>query len=222
MSGNWEVDGPPGGGNPNNYLPALNLTPLYQQKRADLIATAKRLGDDFNTNTKVCVPVGALRVMMRIGRLIEFVVTPGQITVIPQSNEVRRIYMGRTNHPANVAVSYNGDSIGHWEDSTLVVDTVAIHPKAEFVNGRGLPVGDSSKDIDLVERMTVKGDHIHIDSTATSKIALAAPYKWETGLTRMPYEMMEEICTQNNLAIDPVTGKQTFPFPIDGRIPGEH
>lgn len=220
--GNWVVDPPPGGGNPNDFLPELNLTPLYLQKREAMIAEAKRLGDDFNTNTKVCVPVGALRVMMRIGRIYEFLFTPGQITVIPQSNEVRRIYTNRASHPANVQPSFNGDSIAHWDGPTLVVDTVAIHPKAEFVNGRGLPVGDSNKDIQLIERITTTGDHMHIDSTATSKVALAAPYKWETGLTRKQFPILEEICTQNNLAIDPVSGKQTFPFALDGKIPGQH
>ena len=52
-SGNWQVDPGPGGKNPNDFLPELDLSPLFKHKRDDMIALAKRLGDDFNTNTKV-------------------------------------------------------------------------------------------------------------------------------------------------------------------------
>src|SRR5262249_50202572 len=55
--GNWQVDSGRGGGNPNDKLPPLSLTPKFQKNRADMIALAKKLGDDFNTNTKLCIPV---------------------------------------------------------------------------------------------------------------------------------------------------------------------
>ena len=39
-------------------------------------------------------------------------------------------------HPSedDLIPSYFGDSIGHWEGDTLVVDTVALHP-ASFIEG---------------------------------------------------------------------------------------
>src|SRR5262245_20771601 len=74
---NWEGDRAAGGGNANSYLPELPLTPVFKKKRDEMVAQAKRLGGDTNTNTKLCIPVGALRVMMRITRLYEFIFTPG-------------------------------------------------------------------------------------------------------------------------------------------------
>ena len=38
---------------------------------------------------------------------------------------VRRIYLNRE-HPKNVTPTYQGDSVGHWEGNTLVVDTVGL------------------------------------------------------------------------------------------------
>jgi hypothetical protein len=40
-------------------------------------------------------------------------------------HSARRIYIGSA-HPTDLKPSYMGDSIGHWEGSTLVSETVAI------------------------------------------------------------------------------------------------
>lgn len=215
-TGNWRVDRLDGKANANEKLAPLPLTPLYEKRRNAMIAQAKRLGDDVNTNTKLCIPVGALRVMMRVGRIYEFLFTPGQVTIIPQSFELRRVYTDGRAHPQNLPLSFNGDSIGHWEGTTLVVDTIAIRPEAEFVNGLGLLVGESGRDVQMIERIAnTAPDHLRIDSTVTSKTVLTAPYSFHATYTRAKFPLMEEICTQNNLAVDPLTGNQTFPTTPD-------
>ncbi len=42
-------------------------------------------------------------------------------------HQVRTVRMNAS-HPANVTPSYYGDSVGHYEGDTLVIDTVAINP----------------------------------------------------------------------------------------------
>ncbi len=52
--------------------------------------------------------------------------TPDQITfVYRHGNEVRRVRMNQP-HPAKVTPSWYGDSVGHYEGDTLVIDTVGI------------------------------------------------------------------------------------------------
>jgi hypothetical protein len=80
----------------------------------------------------------------------EFVMTPDRIfQFFEKQNEWRAIWMKR-GHPANLESSYMGDSVGHWEGNTLVVDTIGF-------NGKSLiePVGIGHRMSDsfhLVER----------------------------------------------------------------------
>jgi hypothetical protein len=62
---------------------------------------------------------------MQLG--IEMVETKtGDLTIIYDNNSnVRHIRMNGT-HPANLAPQPMGDSVGHWEGDTLVIDTVGI------------------------------------------------------------------------------------------------
>jgi hypothetical protein len=51
---------------------------------------------------------------------------PHQITILySQDHEVRRVRMNQP-HPAQVTPSWYGDSVGHYEGDTLVIDTVGV------------------------------------------------------------------------------------------------
>ncbi len=59
---------------------------------------------------------------------VEFIETPGQITIVTEAfSEVRRVYMGKPQLPIDeVPPGYYGRSVGKWEGQTLVIDTVGI------------------------------------------------------------------------------------------------
>ena len=51
---------------------------------------------------------------------------PDKITILyADDHEVRRVRMNQP-HPAHVTPSWYGDSVGHYEGDTLVIDTVGI------------------------------------------------------------------------------------------------
>ena len=53
---------------------------------------------------------------------------PDKITIIySEDHEVRRVRMNEP-HPAQVTPSWHGDSVGHYEGDTLVIDTVGSRP----------------------------------------------------------------------------------------------
>jgi hypothetical protein len=59
--------------------------------------------------------------------------TPELITWLKSSDlRARRIYLN-IEHPKDLKPSYAGHSIGHWEDATLVVDTVALQGTFGYV-----------------------------------------------------------------------------------------
>jgi hypothetical protein len=54
------------------------------------------------------------------------VTSAGRITIVSEENHrIRRVYLD-AQHPAKVVPAYGGDSVGHWEGDTLVIDTIQI------------------------------------------------------------------------------------------------
>jgi hypothetical protein len=88
-------------------------------------------------------------------------------------NLVRIVHLDQATHPANVAPSLLGHSIGHWEGKTLVIDSVAFAPHALGVMF-GVPSGP---DKHLTERLTLTEDrrHLKYDVTIEDPSTLAKP-----------------------------------------------
>src|SRR5882724_3837562 len=74
----------------------------------------------------------------------------GNITILyDQGANVRRINMNAA-HPAKLVPSPMGDSVGHWEGETLVIDTVGVRvDDFTSVDRFGTPMGDA---MHIVER----------------------------------------------------------------------
>jgi hypothetical protein len=71
-----------------------------------------------------CWPGGVPYVFFNVGMLM--IQQPDRITILYASyNELRRVRMNEP-HPAQVTPSWYGDSVGHYEGETLVIDTVGI------------------------------------------------------------------------------------------------
>jgi hypothetical protein len=85
----------------------------------------------------------------------------------------RRINMDQASHPAGIAPSNAGHSIGKWEGDTLVVDTVG------FTAGVLVPPTRNSDKLHIVERFTLdpKTFALKREYTAEDPVYLAAPYK---------------------------------------------
>ncbi len=67
---------------------------------------------------------------------IEIVQTPGRITFLHEvAHNTRRIWLSR-DHPKHVALTFLGDSVGHWEGDTLVVDTTGLNDRT-FIDDEG-------------------------------------------------------------------------------------
>src|SRR4029077_17988190 len=81
-------------------------------------------GKGYPTPSNQCWPGGVPYVFWDY--LLQMFQQPDRITMIYRhGNEVRRVRMNQP-HPANVAPSWYGDSVGHYEGNTLVIDTVGI------------------------------------------------------------------------------------------------
>ena len=145
-------------------------------------------------NFENCLPTGMPNVM-RYAFAIEFVLTPGRVTILHElDSQVRRIYTDGRAHARDPELSYAGESIGHWEGETLVVHTTAISPKAELLAGlRGSGRTQVTERIRLRDRT-----HLQIDTVVEDPLALTAPWRFSRVYERIAPRFFENHCQDNN------------------------
>ncbi len=124
------------GGNFNN--------PILQPEAAAIVrkrSETLRGGADYPNPSLNCWPM----LSPYIFRVQEMQVLQKKNEVVflfMQDHQVRRVRLN-SSHPANVTPSWRGDSIGHYEGDTLVVDTVGVKVGAEpLLDMYGSPFSD--------------------------------------------------------------------------------
>src|SRR5215510_2273556 len=121
--GIWEIIFRPS--NPGAPQAPPSLTPEYAAKLKAYQDEAAR-GGNQDTPAANCVPPGMPGIMNQ-PYPIEFLMTPGKITVVIEAySQTRRIFTDGRKHPDDPDPTFNGHSIGHWEGDTLIVDTVGF------------------------------------------------------------------------------------------------
>src|SRR5690349_13516866 len=131
------------GGNFNNPILQPEAAAVVK-KRSEIL----RSGVDYPNPSLNCWPM----VSPYIFRVQEMQVLQKHDEVVflfMQDHQVRRIRLNST-HPANITPSWQGDSIGHYEGDTLVVDTVGVKVGPEPVlDMYGSPFSDA---LHVIER----------------------------------------------------------------------
>jgi hypothetical protein len=101
--------------------------PILQPWAAEVVKKHGEIslaGKGYPTPSNQCWPGGVPYVFWDF--LMQMFQQGDHITMIYRhGNEVRRVRMSQS-HPANVTPSWYGDSVGHYEGGTLVIDTVGI------------------------------------------------------------------------------------------------
>lgn len=86
----------------------------------------------------------------RTSSLMQFVQTKDLLAIFSAEQHIVRLIHMQARHPRQVQPSYMGHSIGHWQGSTLVVDTIGFNSRGWF-DFAGTP---QSPTLHLVERFT--------------------------------------------------------------------
>jgi hypothetical protein len=109
-------------------------------------------------------------------------------------HEVRIISMDGRPHLPPTMRKWLGDSIGQWENNTLVVDTTNFTGKTHF---RG-----SDENLHLIERFSRTGpDTILYEFTVDDPTAFAAAWRAEIPMRRSAGPMYEFACHEGNFAL---------------------
>jgi hypothetical protein len=144
---------------------------------------------------------------------IQLLQTPEEVTIIYQRDHlIRRIYLN-VPHSEHPKPSWNGESVGHYDGDTLVVDTIGQTSKTR-VDRYG---SFSSDDLHVVERYHITEDgRLQVDFTVTDPNHFTMPWSATQYYTpgRTPWE--EVVCAENNR--DAQTGVEYEGVPIATKV----
>jgi hypothetical protein len=101
--------------------------PILKPQAAEIVKKHGEIsltGVPYPDPSNSCRPSGVPYIFFQLG--MQMLQQPHQITILYSNNhEVRRVRMNQP-HPPQVTPSWYGDSVGHYEGDTLVIDTVAL------------------------------------------------------------------------------------------------
>jgi len=143
-----------------------------------------------------CMPSGVPAFMMAAVEPIHIMQTPKQVTMIFSGDaQVRRVYLD-VPHSANLKPSWYGESVGHYEGDTLVVDTIGLNDKT-FIDNYRTP---HSEKLHVVERYKLIDDGKTLQVTFKVDDPDTFYQSWSAmgKLRRVQMPMHEEACAENN------------------------
>jgi hypothetical protein len=129
------------------------------------------------------------------GRLT-FLQTPKEVLIMKGSGqEIQHIYLD-VPHSANPKPSWLGESVGHYEGDTLVVDTIGLNARTVLDPFR-TPHTDK---LHVVQRWrtTNGGKQLEVMMTVEDPETLYKPYSNVMRLQLGDEPLLEEICSESN------------------------
>ena len=184
LTGTWQH----GGGQNNNFRfsppDGFKLTP-FAQAHFDAARKATAEGKVYQDDIGNCWPAGLPVIMTRVWPIAMIQVPTAIYMISGFMNSIRIIYLdGRPHSDPDVVVpSFSGESIGHWENDALVVDTRYFVDDHHWLDG-GIPLTDQ---FHMIERIKLidKGANMEVEYTATDPKSWVGEWKWTKRFRRM-------------------------------------
>jgi hypothetical protein len=173
-----------------------NLKPwaAAQMKKDNEEVLAGKIG--FTARSS-CMPAGVPGFSSFIVEPVYFIQSPKEVLMVYVGNqEVRHIHMDVT-HSRNPKPSWYGESIGHYEGDTLVIDTIGLNNKT-FVDNYRTPHTEKLHVVEryrLVEGGKVLEANIRVEDPDTFNQPWAAIQRYRK-VQQGPLD--EEVCAENN------------------------
>ncbi len=186
---------------PNGKLPPV--TAEGQKRAAERAAERKRMGattdavQNMPLGTRCLIMAGSGPPMMTPGYNTNYQIVQGAgyvMILVEMIHDARVIPLdGRAPLPENMR-QWMGDSRGHWEGETLVIETTNLNGKNPF---RG-----SSENMRVIERLTrvdakTLGYRFTVDDPAT----WATPWTAEAPMTKSVGPIFEHACHEGNYGV---------------------
>ena len=199
LSGYWEL---PADTHDGRNIPSASLMPAVSKNKLDEIATHDAKGYRW------CYNVGMPNLML-LQRPLDIRITPEYMIIMPEYSAAqnRWIYLNRDKHvpEEEYEAGVNGDSIGHWDGATLVVETTMFSPDHGILSipGGGFRTPASK----LTERFKLlkNGQVLQVISTWTDSRVFAVPQTYELHY----YRLQRDYEARTNVVCDPYDDVRT-------------
>jgi hypothetical protein len=185
---------------PEGVVPPM----LSEARQRNAVRNAKNKGHEFDSYenrplSERCVLMNQERIPMipgaNDGNLLQIVQGSGYVVLLHEIDHSTRVIPtdGRPHAPRTIRF-YQGDSVGHWEGDTLVVDTTNFTDLTAF---RG-----SGENLHLVERFTRSADDtITYRFTVEDRTTWDKPWTAEIPMTKAQGLVYEWACHEGNSMI---------------------
>jgi hypothetical protein len=189
---------PPGGPGGRFAREIPSYKPDWAARYQALVASS-RDGKVLVDPTARCLPPGMPRTMTTPFP-IEISVEPNRVLMLFEIGGVRRIPTNGAKHLDDPDPTYMGDSVGHWDEDTLVVDTVGLRGDTVFDASGAM----HSDQMHIVERIRLIGPNkLEDHTTIEDPVAFTKPWEVTHTYDREPdWHIMEFVCEENNRGVD--------------------
>jgi hypothetical protein len=201
LSGNWD----PGSAIGQNVDLVRSGVEVPMRPEAEALYKSRKdeLGKDDPEAR--CLPPGVPR-MTTTPYPFTFIQTPQLLAILYEggAHVWRKVFLDGRPHDPKVEETWLGDSIGHWEDDTLVVETVGQND-ITWIDAAGVP---HSKDMKVTERIRrLDLGHLEIEHTIDDPKTFTKPWKFTSRPVLLKGELIEYICQENNRDVQHLKGK---------------
>ena len=190
---------------PNGRMPPL--TPEGQKKAQARADDRRKRGadpadswEDRNLAER-CLTRGAPKIPGGYNNNFQILQTPGYVVIVQEMiHEARIIPLDSRPHPDPRVHLWMGDSVGHWEGSTLVVETTNFDDRivANSFNCCGL----AGEHLSVTERFRrASAGQIDYQYTVNDPAIYTKPFTASVPLTRFEGPIYEYACHEGNLAM---------------------
>jgi hypothetical protein len=194
---------------PNGRMPPLTAEGLHRQSQIKITAISPQKPPeswtDFGPYIR-CITRGLAGSILpsSYDNGTQIVQAPGYVTILHEKiHEARIIPLDGRPHLGATIRSYLGDSRGHWEGNTLVVDTTNFIDDTTSIGRNGGNAPATSDALHLIERFTrVAPDTIAYELTIDDPKIFTAPWKIAFPITQEPgYALFEYTCHETNYSM---------------------
>ena len=151
------------------------------------------------TPRQSCMPAGVPAFVLFGGGNVHFAQTPKEVTIIFDGDQqVRHVYMN-VPHSKNLKPSWYGESVGHYEGDTLVVDTIGLNTKT-FVDPYRTPHSDK---LHVIERFRTidNGNQLEVALAIDDSDTYNQPWQAMARYRRVQAPYVEEVCAEGNFLL---------------------